>query len=134
MMGSFVSRGNQYIQFVQVLYCKLPTIDKHLPTFPHKVWSLNRQPQRWEASVLPLYHCGPSFDLTEGPKVKFEHLRRFLAHDFLYVGFRLQNSRTNNKLDLRIREPMQICIHRKDNSPKPVNHLLTLKEGAKGQV
>ena len=31
------------------------------------------------------------------------------------------------KLDLRIGEPMQICIHRKDNSPNPVNHRLTLK-------
>ena len=35
------------------------------------------------------------------------------------------------QLDLRIGEPMQICIHRKDNSPKPVNHHLTLKEGPK---
>ena len=35
------------------------------------------------------------------------------------------------KLDLHIGEPMQICIHRKDNSPKPVNHRLTLKEGPK---
>ena len=35
------------------------------------------------------------------------------------------------KLDLRIGEPMQICIHLKDNSPKPVNHRLTLKEGSK---
>ena len=26
---------------------------------------------------------------------------------------------------------MQICINRKDNSPKPVNHHLTLKEGPK---
>ena len=26
---------------------------------------------------------------------------------------------------------MQICIHRKDNSPKPVNHHLTLKEEPK---
>ena len=26
---------------------------------------------------------------------------------------------------------MQICIHWKDNSPKPVNHHLTLKEGPK---
>ena len=33
------------------------------------------------------------------------------------------------KLDLCIREPMQICIHRKDNSPKPVNHRLTLNNG-----
>ena len=29
------------------------------------------------------------------------------------------------------RRPMQICIHRKDNSPKPANHCLTLKEGPK---
>ena len=28
------------------------------------------------------------------------------------------------KLDLRIGEPMQICIHHKDNSPNPVNHCL----------
>ena len=26
---------------------------------------------------------------------------------------------------------MQICIHQKDNSPKPMNHRLTLKEGPK---
>ena len=33
MMGSFMDR-NQYKQLVKVLYCKLPTIDKKLPTFP----------------------------------------------------------------------------------------------------
>ena len=32
--GSFVGRGNQYIQLVKVLYCKLPTISKQLPTLP----------------------------------------------------------------------------------------------------
>ena len=31
------------------------------------------------------------------------------------------------KLDLRIGELMQICIHRKDNPPKPVNHRLNNK-------
>ena len=35
------------------------------------------------------------------------------------------------QLDLHIGEMMQICIHQKDNSPKPVNHRLTLKEGPK---
>ena len=30
MMGSFMGRGNQYIQLVKVLYCKLPTISKQL--------------------------------------------------------------------------------------------------------
>ena len=34
-MGSFVGRGN-YIQLIKVLYCKLPTISKQLPTFPHR--------------------------------------------------------------------------------------------------
>ena len=33
-MGSWKGRGNQYIQFVRVLYCKLPTNGKQLPAFP----------------------------------------------------------------------------------------------------
>ena len=37
MTGSFVGRGHQY----KVLYCKLPTISKKLPSFPHKVRGLN---------------------------------------------------------------------------------------------
>ena len=32
--GSWKGRGNQYIQFVKVLYCKLPTNGKQLPAFP----------------------------------------------------------------------------------------------------
>ena len=35
-MGSWKGRGNQYIQFVRVLYCKLPTNGKQLPAFPLK--------------------------------------------------------------------------------------------------
>ena len=31
--GSWEGRGNQYIQFVRVLYCKLPTNGKQLPAF-----------------------------------------------------------------------------------------------------
>ena len=34
--GSWKGRGNQYIQFVRVLYCKLPTNGKQLPAFPHE--------------------------------------------------------------------------------------------------
>ena len=37
MMGSFIDRGNQYIQLVKVLYCKLLTYDKQLPAFSHVV-------------------------------------------------------------------------------------------------
>ena len=32
--GSWKDRGNQYIQLVKVLYCKLPTNGKQLPAFP----------------------------------------------------------------------------------------------------
>ena len=32
-MDSFVGRGNQYIQLVKVLYCKLPTNGKQIPAF-----------------------------------------------------------------------------------------------------
>ena len=34
MTGSWEGRGNQYIQFLRVLYCKLPTNGKQLPAFP----------------------------------------------------------------------------------------------------
>ena len=33
-MGSWKGRGNQYMQFVRVLYCKLLTNGKQLPAFP----------------------------------------------------------------------------------------------------
>ena len=41
--GSFVGRGNQYIQLIKILYCKLSIIGKQLPTFPHKVLGLNTE-------------------------------------------------------------------------------------------
>ena len=54
--GSWKGRGNQYIQFVRVLYCKLPTNGKQLP---EAVPGIEPWPQRWEARVLPLCHRGP---------------------------------------------------------------------------
>ena len=58
--GSWKGRGNQYIQLVRVLYCKLPTNGKQLPAFPlEAVPGTQPQPQRWEARVIPLCHCGP---------------------------------------------------------------------------
>ena len=33
-MGSWKGRGNQYIEFARVVYCKLPTNGKQLPVFP----------------------------------------------------------------------------------------------------
>ena len=58
--GSWKGRGNQYIQFVRVLYCKLATNGKELPAFPlEAVLGTEPRPQRWEARVLPLCHRGP---------------------------------------------------------------------------
>ena len=60
MMGSWKGRGNQYIQFVRVLYCKLPTNGKQLPAFPlEAMLGIEPRPQRWEARVLPLCRRGP---------------------------------------------------------------------------
>ena len=59
-MGSWKGRGNQYIQFARVLYCKLPTNSKQLPGFPLKtMMGIEPRPQRWEARVLLLCHHGP---------------------------------------------------------------------------
>ena len=57
-MGSWKGRGNQYIQFVRVLYCKLLTNGKQLSAFP--LARTESRPQRWEARVLPLCHRGSS--------------------------------------------------------------------------
>ena len=60
MTGSWEGRGNQYIQLVKVLYCKLPTNGKQLPAFPLEVGpGTEPRSQRWEARVLPLGHHGP---------------------------------------------------------------------------
>ena len=53
--GSWKGKGNQYIQFVRVLYCKLQTNGKQLPAFPFEAMpGTEPQPQRWEASVTTL--------------------------------------------------------------------------------
>ena len=65
--GSWKGRGNQYIQFVRVLYCKLPTNGKQLPAFPlEAVPGTEPQSLRWEASVttLPPWPLYMSADLS----------------------------------------------------------------------
>ena len=60
MTGSFMGRGNQYIQLVKVLYCKLPTNGKQLPAFPLEVrLGFELQSDSGEARVLPLCHHAP---------------------------------------------------------------------------
>ena len=70
--GSCEGRGNQYMQLVTVLYCKLLTNSKQLPAFPLKVRpGTEPRSQRWEARVLPLCHHAPhlSFMTSEKPVV-----------------------------------------------------------------
>ena len=55
MTGSFMGRGNQYIQLVKVMYYKLLTNGKQLPAFPHEVRpEIELQSQRLEVSVITL--------------------------------------------------------------------------------
>ena len=50
-----MDRGNQYIQLVKVLYCKLQTNGKQLPAFLLEVGlGTEHRSQRWEARVYQL--------------------------------------------------------------------------------
>ena len=61
-LGSWKGRGNQYIQLVKVLYCKLLTNGKQLPAFPLVVGVGNEpQSQRLETTLLSLGHFGPMY-------------------------------------------------------------------------
>ena len=52
------------------------------------------QLQRRRSTLKFGYAC---LTLKERPKVKSDHIKRFQAHHFLYVGIPSQTSRTNNK-------------------------------------
>ena len=84
-MGSWKGGGNQYIQLVKVLYCKLPSNGKQLPAFQARLRTEPR-PQRWEARVLPLYHRGPLM-LRGKPihKVDVKVHKASFGKDFLYI-------------------------------------------------
>ena len=85
MTGSWNGRGNQYIQFVRDLYCKLRTNGKQLPAFPlEAVTGIKPRPQRWEARVLPLCHRGPY--LTPGSHVhtSSHEQKKSLGHTHQY--------------------------------------------------
>ena len=56
MTGSFMGRGNQYIQ-LKVLYCKLPSIVKETINF--STYGLGFEPLSSVGGVLPLDHRGP---------------------------------------------------------------------------
>ena len=55
---SYMGKGNQFIQLVKALYCKLPTKGKQLPASPFQRPGFELLSQRCEARVLPLCHRG----------------------------------------------------------------------------
>ena len=62
--GSWKGRGNQYIEFARVVYCKMPNNGKQLPGFPLKaVTGIEPRPQRWEARVLPYQSCNTAVNI-----------------------------------------------------------------------
>ena len=64
--GSSKARGNQYIQFVRVLYCKLKTNGKQLTALPlEALLGTEPWPQSWEARGLPLCHHDPPFTVLD---------------------------------------------------------------------
>ena len=71
-MGNFMGRGNKYIQFVKVVYCKLPTIGKNLeatnfPTYGLR-FELQTSKKRGECvTTVPLrpLPCSWSYSLLE---------------------------------------------------------------------
>ena len=96
--GSWKGRGNQYIQFVRVLYCKLPTNVKQLPAFPLQAMpGTEPQPQRWTAGVLPLCRRGPPYVQLHTPvkskvKLHFKPSGLFPAfYDMNHLTFRFRN-------------------------------------------
>ena len=89
-MGTWKGRGNQYMQFIRVLYCKLLTNSKQLPDFPLEAMpGTEPWPQRWEARVLPLCHCGPFFTCKEGVHKNFKSRILVKMHGLLLQRHKL---------------------------------------------
>ena len=80
MTNSWKGRGNQYIQFVRVLYCKLPTNGKQLqwnlyyPTFYYPNFQLSdlkpTLPTPFNPVILALLLSDPSIIRTNCPSPK----------------------------------------------------------------
>ena len=64
----------------------------------------------------------PHLTLKEGPKVKSDHIKRFLAHDFLQVDLTLQTSRTNNKRVISTFKFWYPCLTLKEGSKVKSDH------------
>ena len=106
--GSWKGRENQYIQFVRVLYCKLPTNGKQLPAFPLEgVPGTESWPQRWEARVLPLCHRGSP--PLKKVKLQVKHFPKM--HVFIRILRKQEECFTNTSVLLALlRKIKLLCI------------------------
>ena len=94
--GSWKGRGNQYIEFARVVYCKLPTNGKQLPAFPLTAMTgIDPRPQRWEARVLPLCHRGPQVKLSKFDLITISDIKNVPSTKYLknFVTSMLQHSK-----------------------------------------
>ena len=105
--GSWKGRGNPYIEFVRVLYCKLQTNGKQLPAFPHEaVTGIEPRPQRWEARVLPLCHRGPISSLViQFTSVRVHHKKYIYKKDFV------STLHTHNKFTVKLSNHSPYITH-----------------------
>ena len=76
-MGSRKGRGNQYIQLVKVLYCKLPTNGKQLPAFPLEAVP-GTEPRPGLLQEVVLYTC-TLFSAISNFEVKNELWKPYLS-------------------------------------------------------
>ena len=88
MMGSFMGRGNQYIQLVKVLYCKLQGDQWHVTTRSGR--ESNSNLQRWEARELLLCHRPPVVFITLFHNV-LNSYKSILVH-FIFVFAFIESS------------------------------------------
>ena len=83
MTDCLMGTGNQYIQLVKVLNCKLPTISYQLATSKNIgscFCGFEYRPQTWEMSVLPLCHCGPLWNvITKEYKIRNPHTKEWVV-------------------------------------------------------
>ena len=83
MTVSWKGRRNQHIQFIRVLYCKLPTNGKQEPAFPLEAG----RPQRGEARVLPLCHRGPRLYNVASTIILYRHTNQGKSSDYMPLQF-----------------------------------------------
>ena len=83
--GNFVGRGNQKIQLVNVLYCKLLTNSKQLPTFPQGAQGFEPLTSEVEGECVTTVSLWPYIDCIFKFKMLFKPKSHISVRLYLYV-------------------------------------------------